>query len=254
MSEPWGAEVFRVPDISWQTQPPPTRHPIPARYVPDLEVGDEVTIGVPGHYFLDGQLVASLDRRLAEKAPGTSERQETLAVAAPFAYWLAKAFPSAGLTMQWWPMELCWVYRDAAAPTASRAADAPASSRGADAPASSVAAAAPGAPPALTPGPERTLTTPHPGSWLEHVQPTLAEPPVRRPSPAREAGSLTGRTVRLQHERGAWSWWIAVSEPTDLRGDFVVQVMRPSDYWLAQAACEPAEKAQTVRLHRLYTC
>ena len=220
MSEPWDGELFRVPDISWHTQPPPVRHAVPARYAPDAEVGDEVTIGLPGHYFIDGQVLAAPDRRM-EHVAGRTEEQEALAVAAPYAYWLAQAFPREQLTMQWWPVDGAWVYRDAVTP---------------------------GQEPHDAPAPAD-----HPeGSWLDHVRPTLQAPPVRRPCPARAAGSLTGRTVRLQHERGAWSWWVAVSEPVDQGGDFVVHVMRPSDYWLAQVAFEPAEKARPVPLYRLY--
>jgi hypothetical protein len=219
MSDPWEAEVFRVPYPSWQTQPPPDRHPIPVTYAPDIQVGDEVTIGLPGQYFIDGQIVASAERQRMEGS-GMSD-EESLAVAAPFAYWLAKGYPRAGLTMQWWPVEHCWIYRDAAASSTSDH---------------------------LQPVNERPAE-----SWLDRVQATLDQPPVRRPLPARSAGPLTGRTLRLQHERGAWSWWIGASEPADVNGDFVVHVMRPSGYWLTQAASEPGEQARAVPLHRLYT-
>lgn len=218
MSEAWDAEAFSVPDISWQALVPPARHPVPVNYVADLGVGDEVTIGVPGRYFIDGQIVAFPERNWTRLA-GEAE-EATVAVAAPFAYWLAKGFPQAGLTMQWWPMKYCWMYQDAA-----------------------TAGEQPGA---------HIVAYGDQESWLDHVQATLNEPPVRQAQPARAASSLTGRTVRLQHERGVWSWWIAVSEPVNVNGDFVVHAMRPSDYWLAQAACEPIANVEIVPLHRFY--
>jgi hypothetical protein len=220
MSDSWEAEVFRIPDLAWQTRRPPDRYPIPVTYAPDVEVGDEVTIGVPGQYFIDGQVVASAERKRMQ-LPDSEQEQDVLAVAAPFAYWLAKGYPRAGLTMQWWPVKHCWIYRDAAAPTTSDVSQ-PVDERPAE-------------------------------SWLDHVQSTLDQPPVRRPVPARAAGPLTGRAVRLQHERGAWSWWIATSEPADMNGDFLVHVMPPSSYWLTQAASDPGEQAHVVPLHRLYT-
>jgi hypothetical protein len=220
MSEPWGAEVFRIPDLSWQMQAPPTRHAVPVRYVPELEVGDEVTIGLPGHYFIDGQVLARAERQVTTVA-GHGEEQESLAVAAPYAYWLARLYPRAGLTMQWWPVAHAWAYRDAVRPGEH-------------------------------PLHERRGTDDEVRSWLDHVRPAVDEPPVRHPGPAREASSLTGRTVRLQHEPGSWSWWVAVSEPLDREGDFVVHVMLPNDYWLAQMDFVAADKARAVPLHRLY--
>jgi hypothetical protein len=236
MSDPWEAEVFRVPDLSWQTQPPPARHPIPVRYVPELKVGDEVTIGVPTQYFIDGQVVALAERQRL-RTPDADGEQELLAVAAPFAYWLAQGYPRAGLTMQWWPVEHSWTYQDAAARSAPD--DAPPTREGHSK--------------GHRESHREVHREGHRESWLDHVQPTLVEPPVRRPVPARAAGSLTGRTVRLQHERGAWSWWVAVSEPVDAQGDIVVHAMLPTDYWLAQAASEPVPKARAIPLHRLYT-
>jgi hypothetical protein len=232
MSEPWDAELFRVPDVSWQTQAPPARHPIPAGYVRDLEVGDELTIGLPGQYFLDGQLLALADRSVTT-LPGGSEQLEALAVAAPYAFWVARAFAGVQLTMHWWPVAFTWVYRDAVRPGEPY----------------------PGGPD--DPGARglrggRADPDAQPRSWLDHVRPTLREPPVRQARPAREAASMTGRTVRLQHERGAWSWWVAVSEPIDQDGDFVVHVMKPTDYWLAQAAAAPPEQVRVVPLFRLH--
>jgi hypothetical protein len=216
----WGAEFFRIPDIGWQTQAPPDRHAIPARYLPDLATGDELTIGLPGRYFIDGQVLARTDRSTTT-LPGQSETHDALGIAAPFAYWLAKTFPKAGITMQWWPVALTWAYRDAVAP-------------GDDAP---------------TPPPHPGTPSP---SWLDGVRSSLDEPPVRRPRPAREAGALTGRTIRLQHEPGAWSWWIAVSEPVDTNGEISVRLMHPEHYWLTQVLYETDGRSRAVPLHRLF--
>ncbi|GEA89723.1 hypothetical protein [Cellulomonas cellasea] len=222
MSESWDAEVFRVPDIAWQAEVPPARHPIPVQYAPDLGVGDELTIGLPGRYFIDGQLLARAEREVIA-LHGQADDLESLAVAAPYAFWLAKAYPRAGLTMQWWPIAYSWIYRDAVRPDEQRP---------------DVATAA------------RLNET---ESWLNHVRPTLDEPPVRRPTPARMAGSLSGRVVRMQHDRGLWSWWVAVSEPIDDGGDFLVHVVSPRNYWLSQVTFDPAVRQEAVSLHRLFT-
>ncbi|WP_258724407.1 hypothetical protein [Cellulomonas sp. NS3] len=222
MSESWDAEVFRVPDIAWQTEVPPARYPIPVQYVPDLDVGDELTIGLPGRYFIDGQLLARADRELIAMN-GESDELESLAVAAPYAYWLAKAYPKAALTMQWWPIAYSWTYRDAVKPEVQR--------------------------PEVSTTAKRLDDT---GSWLDHVRTTLDEPPIRKPSPARMAGSLSGRVVRMQHDRGLWSWWIAVSEPLDDDGDFFVHVTSPRNYWLSQVTFDPAATQKPVPLHRLF--
>lgn len=224
MTEPWEAEVLRVPGIAWQTEAPPARHAVPVRYVLDLEVGDDVTIGLPGHYFLDGQVVARAERGRVVPVGGTQE-VEALGVAAPFAYWVSRGFPREGLAMQLWPLDWCWTYRDALAP-GERHAHAP-----------------------------RPDEHPHGEheSWLAHVRPGLREPPTRHPRPARDAASLTGRTVRLQHEPEAWSWWVAVSEPVDHDGDVVVHLLSPSHYWLAQVSAEPPGSVRAVPLYRLYT-
>ena len=220
MSEPWEADAFGVPDLSWQSQVPPARHPVPARYVPGLDAGDEVTIGLPGRCFIDGQLVTGAERTPVRVA-GQPGDQEAVGVAAPYAFWVARAFPQVGLTMQWWPVACTWVYRDAVSPGQEH----------------------PHGPPP---------THDEAGTWLDHVRPTLDEPPVRHPRPAREAGSLTGRTVRLQHEPGEWSWWVAVSEPVDRDGEFVVHLLRPDQYWLAQAFFEAVQRARVVPLYRLH--
>jgi len=211
--------MFAVPDVSWQTEAPPTRHPFPARYVPGLDAGDEVTIGVPGRYFLDGQVVVTAKHETTT-LPGESQGREALAVAAPYGYWLSRAFPTTELIAQKWPVDFTWVYRDELRPEERH--------------------------------PGTSAVAEGPTSWLTHVRPTMQQPPVRHPHPAREAESLTGRTLRLQHERGAWSWWVGVGEPVDRDGDFVVHLMRPPDYWLTQAVLDPDAQVHVVPLHRLW--
>jgi len=220
MSEPWDPDLFDVPDLSWQTEAPVARHPVPARYVPGLDAGAEVTIGLPGQYFIDGQVVTGPERQ-STTLSGRLEEQEALGVASPFAFWLARVFPREGLTMQWWPVALTWVYTDAVRPGERPSHGSPPGDAG-------------------------------PGSWLDHVRPTLQEPPVRRPRPAREADALTGRTLRLQRARGEWTWWVAVGEPVDRDGDFMVHLMRPRDYWMAQVLFEPDQHVLVVPLHRLW--
>jgi hypothetical protein len=220
VSQPSEADAVAVPDVRWHAHTPPARHPVPARYVRGLEVGHELTIGIPGRWFVDGQVLACAERDRTT-VEGSGE-QEALGVAAPFAFWVSRAFPRVEPIMQWWPVAWSWVYRDAVAPGEEHPEGAP-------------------------PAPDG------PGSWLDHVRPSLGEPPVRHPEPARLSGSLTGRTVRLQHERGEWSWWVAVGEPVGSGGDIVVPLMRPTDYWLAQAAFHPSLRARPVPLYRLFT-
>lgn len=216
----WEDDVFSVPDIAWQATRPPARHAVPARFAGDLAVGDELAIALPGRYVIDHQVLARSERS-SITLPGTTETRDALGVAAPFAFYLAKAFPSAGLTMQWWPVDYTWVYRDALNP--GQTAQAP------------------------------TQDTPEPAdSWLSHVRSSLAEPPTLHPRRARDAGPLVGRTVRLQHEPGAWSWWVAVSEPVDADGEISVQVMTPEHYWLTQVVYESDTYSRPVALHRLW--
>lgn len=108
------AEFFEFEDVTWQTVPPPARHPIPAAYVRDLEVGDELTIGIPNRYFIDGQMLIRPARE-AVMFPEDGEMHESLAVCAPMFYWTWVADPRRKPVMQWWPVAHAWVYRDAVA-------------------------------------------------------------------------------------------------------------------------------------------
>jgi hypothetical protein len=221
MDDADGAEVFAYTDITWQVTPPPAQYPVPARHAADLRVGDELTIGLPGRYYIDGQVLTRLDRE-SITLPREATEREALQVASPLHWWMSKAYPTMALTVQWWPVDYTWIYRDAVSPgeATSRAGD--------DA------------------GRE--------GSWLAEIQPTLDVPPPRRPKPAREASGLTGRRVRIQHAPGEWSWRYAVSEPVEAGGDISVQVLPAPVWWIAQVNYhgEMQDQLETLPIHRLF--
>lgn len=91
--------------------------------------------------------------------------------------------------MQWWPLDRMWIHRDAA-------------------------------PPAGEP-PESSADEPE-QSWLDRVRPDATAPPAPHAVPAREAGSLTGRRLRVRNAAGEWFWFVGVSEPHDVDGDICV--------------------------------
>lgn len=92
-----------------------------------------------------------------------------------------------------------------------------------------------------------------PTSWLDHVHPEGPTPPVRRPRPARDTLPLTGRTLRLQAQRGHWDWWVTVSEPFHHGDDIHVRALPEAAYWLAQARPDLAvEHVRTWPIHRLF--
>lgn len=218
------SEFFSYTDIAWQVVPPPDRCPVPAEYVRDLDVGDELTVGIPGQYFVDGQILARTDRETIT-LPGETAVREALGISAPLHYWMSKAYPARSVTMQWWPVAYTWVYRDARRPDAPSLPEQP-------------------------PTPDRS----DPLSWLDRVQDGLAEPPTRRAKPAREVGPLTGRLLRLQHAPGEWSWRVAVTEAVNVDGDICVHVMPPSVWWITQVTyfSEAPQKIELVALHRLF--
>ena len=215
-----GAEFFSYPDITWQAELPPVLYPVPARYARDLEVGAELTVGLPGGYYIHGQVLAREDRETIT-LPRETEPSEALGISAPLHWWMAKAYPDTGITMQWWPVDYAWVYRDGISPDAT------------------------------TSTPPEGAT---PRSWLDEVSPSLDEPPTRRPRPAREAGGLIGRALRVQHAPGKWSWRVAVSEPVDVDGDISVQVLPPSVWWITQVTFygEVRDQLETLPIHRLF--
>lgn len=216
------AEFFAFEDLTWQTVPPPVRHPIPVEYVGDLDVGDELTIGLPGRYFLDGQVLLRSDTSIKTFSDDGVE-YESLAVCAPIHYWTWKVAPQRNPIMQWWPMKYAWAYRDTL----------------------------PGAVPMPWRGPG---TAESPVSWLDRVRADSGAPPVLRPVAAREAGALTGRPLRSRNEAGEWFWFVAVSEPIEVDGDFCVRTVPQSHWWLYQVGCYPEfhDKIRTLSLHRLF--
>jgi hypothetical protein len=217
------AEFFEFEDITWQTVPPPARHPVPAEFVRDLDVGDELTIGIPDRYFIDGQVLLRPERERI-KFPEDNELHESLAVCAPIHYWTWTAFPERNTVMQWWPVEYAWVYKDAV-PTGDQA-----------------------------PTAERDSAPLRLSSWLERVRPDATQPPVLRPIAAREAGALTGRMLRSRNAAGEWFWFVGVSEPVEIVGDICVHAVPQSHFWLHQVGYYPElqDKVRSIPLHRLF--
>lgn len=89
-------------------------------------------------------------------------------------------------------------------------------------------------------------------SWLERVLATEGDgpPSPQHPRPATELPSLSGRRLRTLGER-YWRWVVAVSEPADRSGDFLVEVCDPLDYHRAAYGCATATRA--VPAHTLWT-
>jgi hypothetical protein len=221
------ADFFAFEDIAWQTGPPPARHPVPAAYVQDLEVGNELTIGIPGRYFIDGQVLLRTEREVVEFS-GDGALHESLAVCAPIHYWTWKASPSRNPVMQWWPLENAWVYRDAVGPAEP-----------------------------CTSGPGVSANESdsyEPGAWLDRVRLDADRPPVLRPLPARQAVAFTGRALRSRNAAGEWFWFVGVSEPVDIRGEVCVHVVPPSHWWLHQVNFYPELQGwvRCIPLHRLF--
>jgi hypothetical protein len=71
----------------------------------------------------------------------------------------------------------------------------------------------------------------HPSAWTQRIlDDDLTPPPLRRPRPARELPSLTGRVVRYLNQGSVWDWGVAVSEPLR-RDDGYVARMVTFDSW-----------------------
>ncbi|QAY69745.1 hypothetical protein [Xylanimonas protaetiae] len=108
---------------------------------------------------------------------------------------------------------------------------------------------------AVAPDAEAAASDPDDGarSWLDRVRADAAQPPVLHPVAAREAGSLTGRTLRVRNASGQWFWFVGVSEPISVDGDICVQAVPPSHWWLHQLSYyeELQESVRTIALHRL---
>lgn len=150
----------------------------------------------------------------AAAQPWRGEAQACVQVASPAAWWAHRTWPDDAWRPQWWPLALTWVYRDVQA----------------------------------------LATTGSAPSWLDALAPSAQEPPVRRPVPARTAGPLTGRRVRLWLDGEGWAWRVAVTEPHDDDGDIVVAVAALSAWAVAPARLAEfgPEHLGTVELHRLW--
>lgn len=214
------AEFFAFEDIAWQTVPPPDRHPVPVPQLRDLELGDEVTIGVPGRYFIDGQILLRAERETVMFL-GDGTWRESVAVSAPTHYWTWKASPERSPVMQWWPVDYTWRYSDwaRAGETASAACESD----------------------------QRT-------SWWDRVRRDSSAPPILHPVPARDIAALTGRALRSRNAAGEWFWFVGVSEPIEIDGDVRVHVVPRPHWWLHQIGYYPElqAKVRSIPLHRLF--
>ncbi|MBO9553223.1 hypothetical protein [Cellulomonas sp.] len=189
----------------------------------DLEVGDELTIGIPNRYFIDGQVLVRREHEVVE-FPEDGELHECLGVCAPMHYWTWVASSQRNPVMQWWPVDYAWVYRDAVPP---------------------------GAPTTDALG----MREADDGSrWLRRVRPDAIQPPVREAVPAREVGALTGRALRSRNAAGEWFWFVGVSEPIAIDGDICVHAVPDSHWWLHQVDYyrELQDKMRPIPLHRLF--
>lgn len=103
------SELFAVPDIAWQSEPPPVRHPIPVQYAPDLAPGDDVSAGIPGRAYLDGLTVTDTTP-MRRDVDGTIT--DALSVTSRLS-WLLSTITNTPPILQWWPLDRLWTYRDA---------------------------------------------------------------------------------------------------------------------------------------------
>lgn len=97
------------------------------------------------------------------------------------------------------------------------------------------------------------------GMWFENVREDAdadTPPPRRRPRPARELPSLTGRRLygpRVSSDgrpEANWVWWVGVSEPLSEEGGFFVRVLSLTSY--ARACVGGVGNWVGMPLHRLF--
>lgn len=96
--------------------------------------------------------------------------------------------------------------------------------------------------------------------WFDRVQEDdRTPPPVRRPRPARELPSLSGRIVRLLTASETWGWFVAASEPRRTtaedgrEGDIAVRVVQVGDRSVTVPGAEPEHGPWLVALNTLWT-
>lgn len=94
-----------------------------------------------------------------------------------------------------------------------------------------------------------------PRPLLDNLQTDILTPPaIRRPRPARELPSLTGRRLYCPWDPDGPSqgWAVAMSEPFAHRGDIVVKLVSPWDWPKAVYSQLRPETVITAPLHRLW--
>lgn len=203
-----------------ETRVPPAMHAVPGSTMGVLPVGQLVTIGAPGGWWL-------VDEVTIGSSPQMLDGVETYCLT-PLAEWGAitvRPHEQDGVdkpliqVKQWQlPTTDLWVYRPV-----DEAQD-------------------------LMDLPPRPL--------LDNLQQDLLTPPSpRRPRPARELPSLTGR--RLYGPWGTsdtgWSWGVAVSEPVSVAGEIMVKLISLYESPRAGYGRLRPERIGSMPLHRLWT-
>lgn len=215
MSEEWLEVQVPAEDVLM----PPTRYAVPASTMPPLIVGELVTVGEPGGWWVIDAL------RVAHGPVGAGETEcyELVPLAERGASQLR---PSEQEGLEWPDVRQrarrvltsdLWIYRDDAT--------------------------------------ERTVNDLVPWraeAWLDRlVGDLLTPPPVRAPRPARELPSLTGHLVRTLGREG-WVWGVAVSEPVMEDDGILVRVVPPQTYWEAVYGVSQEASVSRIALHRLW--
>ena len=99
----------------------------------------------------------------------------------------------------------------------------------------------------------------HPGLWFERViegGPPVTPPSPRRPRPARELPSLTGRRLygpsfTPSGTMGTdWHWWVAITEPISEEGGIYVRVLTIAEWERARNGAGMGWRG--IPLHRLF--
>lgn len=101
------------------------------------------------------------------------------------------------------------------------------------------------------------ISPPGIADWMDRMVPdVLVPPPVRKPRPARELPSLSGRQLVAPNPATETGWVpaVAMSEPFDQDGAILVRVTRPEDYQAAlyRTHTFTPDMVKTVSLHRLW--
>lgn len=196
----------------------PERYVVPASVLPPLEEGTLVTYGEPGRWW-------AIDEAYTATPPQESDADEVYGLI-PFGEEVGMVLgPEMGAPKGaeetarglWVATRELWVYRDAG---------------------------------------DQEVTDVEPWSqtaWFDRMgADDLAPPAVRRPRPARELPSLTGRRLRA-YGRGEWHWLVAVSEPLSVEDAIVVKVVDLHRHGRMVGSRDLPDDPAIVSLHRLWT-